>query len=86
MGVCGHCTTFAISFTVCADPQNQLRFTASADNTLAYIDVLYEERTEAPVPIGQPRTPMLLLLAGAGTYTNPYYIGTGDASGLCVLG
>jgi predicted dienelactone hydrolase len=58
--------------------QNQLRFTASADLTLAYIDVLYDERSDAQVPIGQPRLPLVLLLAGNGSYTNPYYLGAVD--------
>ncbi len=57
--------------------QNSLRFSCSDDLRLAYIDMLYVEHggNQESRPSGQPRLPVVILLAGNGSYESPYHIG-----------
>ena len=51
----------------------KLKFATDASATLAYIDVLSDVPSNAPI-----RFPMVLLFAGDGSYTSPYLLDTSD--------
>ena len=62
---------------------NSIRVGVSPDNTLAYLDFLYDKDLFgsecAPLgPIGQPRLPISFRLAGHGTYFDPWFVDTND--------
>lgn len=57
---------------------NSVKLGYASDCSLAYIEILHKESelsVNAPAcPIGKPRLPIVLLLAGCGTYEHPYYL------------
>jgi hypothetical protein len=62
---------------------NSIRVGISPDNTLAYLDFLYDKDAfgveYAPLcPVGQPRIPISFRLAGHGTYFDPWFVDTND--------
>jgi hypothetical protein len=63
--------------------RNSLRVAVSPDNTLAYIDFLFDDSTAdsfaAPLTeVGQPRLPAAFRMAGIGSYFTPWYLDTND--------
>lgn len=63
--------------------RNSLRIGVSPDNTLAYIDFLYDDATAdafaAPLcDVGQPRLPAAFRIAGLGSYFTPWHLDTND--------